>query len=98
MAKLIYHSSASKDKDDLLKNNPELIGAIERLEYQMEKHPERGVPKKVKIDATRCVSCRRLSICTNLYSDWDVFGNRQLSALYIYHNSTLRTHFINKKQ
>ncbi|MDR1179203.1 MAG: hypothetical protein LBK44_01755 [Spirochaetales bacterium] len=46
MAKLIYLSSANKNKEALLKNNPELIGAIERLEYQMEKRPEKGYPGK----------------------------------------------------
>jgi hypothetical protein len=56
----------------------------------MEKYPERGVLEKIKIDALRSVSCRRLSTYTNLYSDWDVFGNRQLSALYIYNEENVR--------
>jgi hypothetical protein len=36
-----------------LRENPKLIGAIERLEYWTESKPERGLPCMIQLDANR---------------------------------------------
>ena len=89
MRNLIYRHSMLKTKEDCLKIAPEKESFFNDLEKRVREHPEAGIPSECLLKNGKTVLCYQQTTKLFLFSGRIRYDRSQLTAQYIFNDSTI---------
>jgi len=86
---LTYHPSMLKVKEECLKIAPEKEEYFNKLEKEIREHPEAGIPDSCLFKNGKSVPCYHMTTKLFLFSGRIRYERSQLTAQYIFNDSTI---------